>query len=162
MKKLKAFTLMELLVGMVISGLVIAFGAGAYQVIGRQFMQYKKVKQELMEAAMFRSVMENDCFNASAVYGTADELQLANGKQAIKYKLGVEFILRTVAETSDTFRIAVSGPQLRPVREGSALLDQVEFKGNVCGELQDFSFSKQYDAAVLMNEERRSHDQGNE
>ncbi|MFL5763638.1 MAG: PilW family protein [Bacteroidia bacterium] len=158
MKKLEAFTLMELLVGMIISSLVISFGYGIYQVVQEQFRQYKTVKTELMQAAIFRSVLENDFFSADEVYGSREDLTINSKTGAIRYEFGREFILRRVEGSIDTFHIASSEIALTPALEESDLLSSCEFDGVVCDEIQHFIFSKSYDAAILMRIERRSDD----
>ncbi|MGZ4055068.1 MAG: prepilin-type N-terminal cleavage/methylation domain-containing protein [Bacteroidia bacterium] len=156
MKNLKAFTLMELLIGMIVSCIVIGFGYGAYSLIYKQFLSYKKMKEETMEVAQFKSVMSNDIFAADQLCKEDNKIVLKQEKMNLLYEFDNSFILRKVNGLTDTFKISTS--DINPVytfenRENNELISSFFFSANVLNEDEVFNFSKEYSAKTLMESE---------
>lgn len=153
-KKLKAFTLLELLIGMIISSLVVGFSYWAYFVIYSQYMNYKLVKEQINAEITFQTVILNDVTGAQAIFSDADnEITLQNDSVAeINYRFTVKFILRKQNEIIDTFAFPATAWQVVTIPETSNnLVESFSFNSTIFNEVKEFSFAKQYAADVLIN-----------
>jgi prepilin-type N-terminal cleavage/methylation domain-containing protein len=161
MKKLKAFTLMELLIGMIISSMVIASGYYAYSIIFDRFEKYRDVKKKLVTGEQLNSILNNDAFTADLISFRDDELVLTKGpEKSIRYHFYDERIIRTEQEVSDTFAIAAVDIQpqfLFP--ENNSFVQQFSFKATLLDEKAFFCFTKSYPAELLMQHKLTNEDQ---
>lgn len=160
MKLLKAFTLMELLVGMIISSLVIVFSYGAYELIYKQFLMYKSVKSKVVETTQFTTVLTTDFSNAQTVRFANNTIDLQLDNNTICYKLLDSVVVREFQEVSDTFQlkpIDIIANEVYPSQmQDNMLIDQILFDADVNGEVQHFTFVKHYPADVLLVNDRMS------
>ncbi len=156
MKKLRAFTLMELLVGMIISSIVISFGYAAYTLIYKQFISYRHTKEKVMELAQFDQVLSNDLLRAEVVYFHENALQFfqKNAIRTLQYNFYDDLILRKENELTDTFKISQAQLKMHFLLPDKQLfLDQLSFDTDVFGEKEHFTFDKTYSSETLMNNE---------
>jgi len=156
MKKVKAFTLMELLIGMIISTIVISFCYMSYTLIYKQFMNYKTIKMELVQALELNSVLNNDIGNSELVVFDNNELTLLNKQNEIlKYNFNETEILRKSVDIIDTFKlkpINIVPHYLANENNLSNVLLSFSFDAIVLGEQEHFQFSKLYDAEMVVND----------
>lgn len=155
MQKLKAFTLMELLIGMIVSAIVISFCYLSYGMIYKQFINYKTIKQELVETMQFHSVLSRDFADAQKVLFKENELTLVNNKN-VNYNFETEFVLRKTGEAVDTFflkPVNIFADHLVTESDLSKPVVQFSFDALVFGEQEHFLFSKRYDAEMMVNNE---------
>jgi Tfp pilus assembly protein PilW len=158
MQKIKAFTLLDLLVGMIISSLVIGFCFMSYFIIYKQYLNYRTTKQVISDVVLLNTVISSDFIRSNKITtGNENELILDNEtKQVINYHFTPEFIIRQTGETVDTFKINSSN--CIPVyvtdmeNEKLSLLTGFSFDSNVLGEQEHFNFTKYYGADVIINE----------
>jgi prepilin-type N-terminal cleavage/methylation domain-containing protein len=153
MKKLKAFTLMELLVGMIVSSIVIGFGYSAGTVIYRQFLSYKKAKMEILMTAQFMNVFGNDWYHADVVVVVNDGIEVGTSSKLIRYEFKDTIMLRKTEEICDTFNLACKDLRIAMLSPGESLISAVSFESGVLGEEAQFEFSKKYSAATLLEQE---------
>lgn len=157
MRKLKAFTLMELLIGMIVSAIVISFCYLSYAMIYKQFVSYRTVKQELVEALEFHSVLNRDFVDAQKATFRETELTLISYKNRnVIYNFEAEFVLRKTGEVVDTFFLEptnISTDFLMTENNFSKPVVQFSFDALVLGEQEHFLFNKRYDAEMIVNYE---------
>jgi len=157
MKKLKAFTLMELLIGMIISSIVIAFSYGAYTMIYKQYLNFKQTKMKLMDVSQFNSVMQNDFIRANAIHFKENNLLLTNEKNVItlQYKFLDTYISRTDQEVIDTFHLNTENIKSNFIHSSGAIttdiINELSFESLVFGEKEYFTFVKTYSAETLLS-----------
>lgn len=157
MHKLKAFTLLELLVGMVISSLVIGFCVLGYLIINQQYLSYRFTKTAITDVVLMKTVITSDFNNSNKIHSeNENELVIDNDSgQSISYRFTDEFIVREKEEITDTFKIATSN--YVPVHisgndnEQLELVQAFSFDANVLGEPEHFNFEKNYAADVIIN-----------
>ena len=158
MQKIKAFTLLELLVGMIISSLVIGFCFMSYFIIYKQYLNYRTTKQVISDVVLLNTVICSD-FTKSNRITAVNENELIldyENKQVINYHFTPEFIIRKADETTDTFKINSSN--CIPVyitdmeNEKLSLITVFSFDTNVFGEQEHLNFTKNYGADVIINE----------
>jgi prepilin-type N-terminal cleavage/methylation domain-containing protein len=106
--KLPAFTLLELLVGMIISSIVLAAAFSAWNIIGRQHELYRSRHDASTEASFFCSTLRRDFSRADVYSGNSDALTLQIGTQTLTYKNAPPVVLRNNGLQTDTFFVAVN------------------------------------------------------
>lgn len=156
MRKLKAFTLTELLVGMIISAIVIAFGYEAYTMIYRQYLSFKGIKKELVSTVQLNSTMNTDFINASLVHFHDNKLILDfQERKSVQFEFGDSLVLRTDREITDTFKLAafniVVQPAISNSEEQTTIISGVSYDAKILGETEHFILTKNYSAETLMN-----------
>lgn len=149
--KLKAFTLLELLIGMIISSLVIAFGYGSYELIYKQFLNYKNVKVQLIQAEQLRSTWTTDMQKAKMVSFNENKLNLSQEDDILEYTFLDSMIIRKDKEVSDTFFVAVQNIKcdfLFP--EERMFVSKFAFTTTILQSNEPFCMEKNYSAEALM------------
>ncbi len=167
MRRLRAFTLMELLIGMIISSIVIAFGYSAYNLIYRQYLSYKSVKTKVVETMQLHNTMSNDFNNAEYITFDENKLKLSGNNTLLMYNFIDSLVIRSVNETSDTFKLTTSTLQIKPVfnelTNNDTLINSLQLDVSVFDNKERFTFTKRYTAQTLMNYEMQNQleDAGN-
>ena len=153
MKKLKAFTLVELLIAMVISGIVITFCYAGYSILHEQFQHFKEVKRSFVHLRQFQSTVSNDFYTYEYARFNEQSIMLEDEKrERTVYKIEGDYVLRSLNEQVDTFFIEVG--ELHPTflfEESGDLIRSFTFDVYINDEELPFSFSKEYSAATLIN-----------
>ena len=157
MQKLKAFTLIELLIGLIISSLVISFSYLCYGIVFEQFESYKTTKHEIYEGMQINTLLERDLDNAHIAYYSAPSLTLINENKAdLKYHFDKAFIVRNNGEEKDTFNLKVN--KTNPIfimnnnEEPLKLLKALSLEIELLDDKETLHYTKRYGAAVLLNE----------
>lgn len=106
--RLNAFSILEVLVAIVISGIVVSTAYSVYIYSGKQFFKFRTVKAEITNYFEFTSTITRDFESAKKVVQKSDyemEMQLSN--QNINYQFEPTYILRTIHLQTDTFFFTV-------------------------------------------------------
>jgi type II secretory pathway pseudopilin PulG len=107
-KTIPAFTLLELLVGMIVSGLVLAATFSAYRIVTRQYAQYCKTTESTVGLSGFLSQLERDVANATEAYALFENaVQLVHATRTVDYRFSENYVLRSSAAHIDTFHVSV-------------------------------------------------------
>ena len=158
MQKLKAFTLLELLIAMVISSIVVAFGYSVYSLMYKQYLSYKKTKTEIVKTMQFNTVLTNDFYNSEEITFSENTIAIfRKNNEPLIYTFNDNFILRKANEITDTFKIATTNIQEKFVFKNesypSTLIAKFSFDSQLSWDVQHFLFTKNYSAATLLNKE---------
>ena len=158
MQKIRAFTLMELLIGMIISSIVISFGYGSYTVIYKQFLSFKEIKKDIVEKMQLNTVINSDFMNAELVNYHDKKLTFTRiQSNPLEYEFEDSLIVRKDQDVKDTFKLTseniISKPILMNETGDTAVINTFSFDANVLGEKEHFEFTKIYSAQTLMNYE---------
>jgi prepilin-type N-terminal cleavage/methylation domain-containing protein len=155
MKKIPAFTLMELLIGMIISSIVIGFGYATYSLIYKQYLGYKDVKEKIVELTQLDHVLRTDLITAEIISFNDNKLFLS-GKdfKIVQYHFQDSLIVRTANEVKDTFQVSpvhIKAGFLLP--DKMMFLTQFSFDAEALDEKEHFAFTKDYSSETLMTYE---------
>ncbi len=109
-KRLPAFTLLELLVGMILSGIVLTATFSAYRIITKQYESYRIRSVSDSEISFFVSQLQSDFSNAENITLVSEnEIQLQTGGRMLNYRFSEKNVLRNDFSAIDTFHVSVSG-----------------------------------------------------
>lgn len=153
MKKLPAFTLMELLIGMIISSIVIGFGYATYALIYKQYLNYKSVKEQLVETVQLHAALSTDLRYSELISFRDDKLTFyPKNAPELTYRFYDDWITRTDRELTDTFHIAVTDIRKQFIFPDNELfVKQFSFEATTLKEKEYFNFVKNYSSETLMN-----------
>lgn len=110
-KRFAAFTVTELMVGMVISGIVLSAIWTAFHLIGKRAAVAFGAGAATEEISFFYCTLSKDFYAADSVRSqdnfilfTADRMRTPE----VKYQVLAEYVVRTAGELRDTFRVRVT------------------------------------------------------
>jgi type II secretory pathway component PulJ len=156
LKKLNAFTILELIVAMVISSLVIGAGFMGYEMVVKQDGAYRNISSGINDAVIFHSVLGNDITKAKNLKVSGNGLICNYEDKSVKYDFNKNVILRKLNSLTDTFKISNDSLVLfykgAEQKAEGALVDQVKFRTTVLGWKQSVWLSKEYSADGSINE----------
>ncbi|MEM9024609.1 MAG: hypothetical protein AAGB22_12760 [Bacteroidota bacterium] len=159
--KIKAFTIMELTMTMLLTGIVFAMGWAGYRVVARQFDQYRTNRQAISDRAVILTLLRKDMALAAAVQ------REGNGFRAVYpyspdvvYAFQPPLILRHDAAISDTFNLGIQDVSFR--MDGNVLSGTDQLVDELVLTSTDpqhagWQFRKDYGAARYMKN-ARSHE----
>lgn len=152
MKKLKAFTLIELIIGMIVGSIVVSICYSALFMAYKQFMGYRMNRNEINAIMQFNATLNNDFINSNEIYFLDNTILLSCEKSKLEYQLESGFVLRKINQVTDTFNISVSDISVNYCSVNKEnLINELTFKSVIFKEIECFHFSKVYAAESLIN-----------
>lgn len=160
MKKLKAFTLIELCVAIIISGIVTAAGFGTYAMFSKQFIEHRKINESVAEKLNAYTLLKKDIDKADRIQKKSDsEILLTSKTTEVDYSWNENYLLRKCVEQTDTFYISVKAAQLsflsKEQNKDNGIVDEIHLSTLYEKQVEDLYFRKQYSAAVLMENDNQ-------
>lgn len=155
-KKIKAFTLIELSVVMAVAGMVFAISYSAYHIISRQYSEFRNASEKIIGISALNAVLAKDFSEAKKIEKGSDELlvEKPGGSQVI-YSFEPGEIIRRINEAEDRFpgisnvKISFMGEEQS---ETSGLVDELYCE--IGKEAFPLHIKKYYAADVLMEAEQ--------
>lgn len=154
MKQISAFTLLELLIGMILSSIVIGFCYTGYSIIHKQYLNYNVIKRQNTAAIQLNSILNADFINAESVIYNTDKLILNSDKIQLQYGFQENYILRENNGVTDTFMFSPFNIIPEFLKESTslplAIINEFSFDAIILGELEHFHFIKEYSAETMI------------
>ena len=154
MKRLKAFTILEVMVTMVISTIVIGGGFSAYEMSVKQYKLYEHISSVMNEVSSFHSVFERDIADSKTVLARDRIIECIQKGKTVWYEFRGDYILRNLTSTRDTFHVENDSLLLsfknREQASIGGLVDRVKIRINLKGEKQVIIITKLYGADCIM------------
>lgn len=151
MRHLRAFTLMELAVGMAISSMVMLAGGFGYHLLTKQVSSFHNKKSMLLQAMMLQTLLYAEFDSAISVSYTDNELSIKTPDgEAIKYQFRHMNIVRKFHSRADTFHLEpkhVLPSYLNINANNRGFIDALEFHLKIGADWSKYSIQKKYDAA---------------
>lgn len=153
-KRLKAFTLIELAVVMLLTALVCTLGYMAWGIVQQQLTGYQRASNITAELARMEMALRHDMDQAAAVARSGNTITctLRNNK-TISYQLLPEMLLRTAPGRNDSLQIKSQGLQTTELEAGpptGTLVQQLRVDFTLHGQQLTFVHDKSYGSALLM------------
>lgn len=123
-KRLKGFTVLELLVGMIATSIVIAAVFSAYHIISSQGLIYREKSKSVTDLSLFHSRITKDFHEAPIITRTEEGFALTaylpdqdeeygiSSPPPLKYEFHKEYTLRKSGGHTDTFFVNVHSHRL--------------------------------------------------
>lgn len=158
MRKLKAYTIMEMTVVMFISAIVMSIAFKSYYLLSSSFVDFKRRYQRVGEVAMLDRLITLDFVRSREVVKTDEGFDCVFEENKINYVLFPEFILRNQMGVEDTFFVNPESIQYKfldeVVEEEGKIMNELIFENMVEGETQYFQYKKEYGSDKLMEQNK--------
>ncbi|MDF2456907.1 MAG: hypothetical protein K0R51_2900 [Cytophagaceae bacterium] len=157
MNKIKAYTVIEMLVVMLISAVSIGITYTTYRIFANQYISYKRNSETIAQYVTLDRLLATDFLKADKVLKTSDGILVKMQTKEVNYKMNEEYVLRYDHSLIDTFR--VGGVEFTYWWNGEQqhlpdrLIDQLKFESNYKEEKLEYVFLKKYGADAWMYEE---------
>jgi prepilin-type N-terminal cleavage/methylation domain-containing protein len=150
-KRLKAFTLTELLIVMIISVITLTTIYTVYLLVKKQYLKQSAKSESLNNYLLFKNTFANDFNNADSVKNTAENQSLLCyfDSVIINYTFSEKVVTRQFNDLTDSFYV-FPGNLDAEVVENSELVSKVSFNIVPYKDTVMLLYSKQYDAASLI------------
>lgn len=147
-KQLKAFTLLELLVGMIISGIVVAASFNAYRVISAQFKSYKITAALYNSFSFLEAQLHSDFKRANELHQTDEHsIRMNFREQTINWQFNEKYALRNDGTSADTFFVGVSRAEMfykaEKVTEDEQRVTELKLKLKIGGHSSEIDCKKE-------------------
>ena len=158
MKRYKAYTVIELVVVLVLTGVVMVGVVAAYSLIEDQYHGYVRETDTVQEFYLFKNTLNYDFAKSREVLVlNPREFQLSTDSNRIKYNINSRFLIRTINEVKDTFflenlkaKYFFNGVEKK---ESGIIIDELDFSFIIDSRRQHIHLTKQYGADVLLQME---------
>ncbi|KAB2859604.1 MAG: prepilin-type N-terminal cleavage/methylation domain-containing protein [Flavobacteriales bacterium] len=148
--KLKAFSILELMVAILISGIIISAAFSVFIFSNKQFFKFTAIKTDIRDYFELSSSLKRDFEMAKKVIKKSDEqVEMQLTDKNIIYQFGANYITRTTALHSDTFMFSSTNIELNMLTNNNEnLIDylKLDVKDNT------LSFHKDYGAIAKLEE----------
>lgn len=112
--KVKAFTILETIITLVVSSLIIAFVYQIYSTVSLQFKQYEGLQNEAINFDQFNTVFTRDVNLCQYIEHVTDHtVRLKFSKKSITYHFENTYTIRH-GEHKDTFNVKVHATEWQP------------------------------------------------
>lgn len=157
MNKLKAFTILELVVTMAIMGIVATIAYSVAETSQMQFHSYENGQTTLAQISQLNSLLQQDTDRCTRMLKSQDGVTFIKPHDTTVYFFEPDFIARIQTGQSDTFTLLPEDfsasydgkAQLLP----GSLIDQVQFVAYLDESAFPFAAHKKYDARFLLQNE---------
>jgi prepilin-type N-terminal cleavage/methylation domain-containing protein len=157
--KLKAFTIMEVTVTMLVVSILIGITYTAYNIISRSFAAFSSKQEEISALLTVDKLLKKDFSRAGRVVWLDSRLTCFSARDTVWYEFSADNILRAQG-TVDTFRVSplevltfFEKQRVLTINETkeSGLIDGLSFQLMYQGEKVPYFYHKIYSAEDLIN-----------
>lgn len=149
MKQLKAFTIIEMLVVLVLSALVFGIASSAWLYFERLNSKINNDQSYLVSFNKFDYLIKNDVNNANEISGTETDLFFKMNSQKIHYQFLDTAIVRIQDEISDTINIHYK-KQIYFAEKSNDLINKIGFIFELYNNSISKNYTKWYDNKTLL------------
>lgn len=159
MRKLRAFTLLELLFVMILTTIILGMGYFAFSTAVKQMYVYKENSKKIAEKFLFTTFLQRDFMEAASVFKSSDTLVFSNAmNERLQYFFSDEYIVRSTNSVEDTFFYKTQNKNEKfldmPVDVSNGLVDEIYFEIiNNNEQFEIFHAVKSYGADALIEYE---------
>jgi prepilin-type N-terminal cleavage/methylation domain-containing protein len=152
--KVKAFTLMEITVTMLIAALVISIAYSAYLLVGKSFLSYTVKQDEMADVISLERLIKKDLDRAGIIRKAERGISLRDTNGSISYQFLQDRVIRQ-ALMSDTFKVRTENVTVYfeqhaiSSNETDAVIDEIAFDVLFRQDILPFRYHKTYSSAEL-------------
>lgn len=157
--KIRAFTILEVVISMLITAIVIAITYTSYSIISKSYGSFNDKNKMLADYALLDHLLRRDVVQASLIQKDEDGITLTAPNKNIRYTFSNDYILRQSLRT-DTFKFTSQALQVsfehKPILALSDTLeqnrvDEISFDLLYQNEKIPYHYEKAYSSENLIN-----------
>ena len=157
--RIKAFTILEVVISMIIAALVITIAYTAYQIIHRTYEAHHLKNAQMAVLLRVDELLKKDFSRSILIRREADGLSFSDSSGTVRYTFASGYLIRE-GISADTFRVATAQVSLQ--FEGRALpdypatdpeaerADELSFNALYDQEIIPYHYRKQYSSENLI------------
>jgi prepilin-type N-terminal cleavage/methylation domain-containing protein len=151
--RIKAFTLIELVLAMILAAIVMGMAYSAFTVFTRVYGSYHSKNLSHADVQLFRQVLQSDMKKAALIELSSGQLKFKDplSSEALSYSFGPDYLVRTHHSVPDTFKMTrltlQSSFENAGVSEG--IVDHLTFRFEYEGAQMTMTTAKEYTSADL-------------
>ncbi|MEO7215181.1 hypothetical protein [Mucilaginibacter sp.] len=150
--QLKAFTIMEVTITMLLAAILIGITYATYNIISKSYISFSRKNDDMQVFLQLDKLLRKDFAHSGIILKTEEGLFMTDTNGTISYQITPDYTLRTQIRT-DTFK--VSTQQMTGSFEGAAtstdsLVDDLSITVFYQGEKIPYHYHKQYSSADLV------------
>ena len=159
--KLRAFTILEIIIAMLISAILVGMTYTAYTIISKSYLDFIIKNKQMETAIQLDRLLKKDFYSAKKISRDNDGIQLQTDSIPVTYVFNPDFITRTQLIT-DTFKVRMvtwsTSFESRPLgdifpQDEQNQLDDLELHIIVQNEKIPYHYHKQYSSVNLFQED---------
>lgn len=152
-KKVKAFTLFEVTISMLITGLIIGITYAAYQIISVNYNAYISKQQNISNLNSLDNILKRDVLFCDLIIKSEDKITLLSSGISVSYEFSDSLIQRTsTVKTIDSFRLNIDSLRFNVIGvtvDNEDIIDEIFINGNTGKTNIVLGFKKKYSAEQL-------------
>jgi hypothetical protein len=157
--KLKAFTIMEVTIVMLVSAIVIAITYTAFSIVNRSLRAFNRQHQDMAIVLQLDRVLRIDIDRAELMLRDTDGVILKNSSRTIKYQFVSDYVLRKELSI-DTFKVKIDSisttfenkqVNVTEERQDESRVDELDVNIHLQNENIPYYYHKQYSSENLIN-----------
>jgi prepilin-type N-terminal cleavage/methylation domain-containing protein len=152
MNKIKAFTLIELIVVMLIGTIVVVFLWTGYEFINKNYSRWTGKNQQVLDLIGFERLFRKDIRNSAVVKMGHNYFSLTGDLENIEYHFLSNVVVRKANDQADTIRCDVASYEVTYLNEecnNEKFICEINMITRLNGKEVSLSFCKDYDAKFL-------------
>jgi len=155
MKKIKAFTLIEIIIAMLLSSFTIGLAITFYLMMNNQFNRFTSRMDGNTRLVQFYKTLKQDVERADRAYYNSSTLELEKEESpGLTYLFSSKRIIRTHQTARDTFHLKHTNLNTKTV-DDTELLQNLWFSVVIEGKPLVLSVKKQYPQYILYTEKQK-------
>ncbi len=107
-KKIKAFTILEIVISLAIMSIIIAMVYTIYTLMSAQLFEYSDQTEQVNAYNQINVTFKRDLHNAIKIKEINNQVYLLSGKDTVQYEIFENKLVRSTQTMVDTFRVKVS------------------------------------------------------
>lgn len=111
-EKFRAFTLPELLVAMIVSGIVLGAVFSALHIVSARAMQFRESSKTSVDCSLMLAQLSIDFHRAETVCKTNSGFSIGENGNPLQYEFGETYVIRRMKEHVDTFAVRTAGTEI--------------------------------------------------
>jgi len=157
-KRVKAFTIMEISVVMLISAIVIGIAYTAFNIINQSYRSFQHKNEDVAVLIRLDELLRKDFLRANSISKTTNGIFVKTGNDSVTYEFEPDFTVRT-STIIDTFKLNVQDiftnfeasplTAINPVTEQNRI-DELDFSILFGNEKIPYYYHKQYSSTNLI------------
>jgi len=152
--RIKAFTLQEILIALVIAAIVISAAFYSYGVIQTAYLAYQKTTEQSLEIKTLDVLLKEDFAKADYVIKSSDGIICMINENEVNYLFKQDYVTRTVSILTEYFKVKPEAVHLffdkLAVENNNELIDELSYNAIDNDKLFYFHYNKIYGADKLI------------
>ncbi|WP_423147020.1 PulJ/GspJ family protein [Rubrolithibacter danxiaensis] len=153
--KIKAYTILELTIAMLISAIVIGIAFSSYTILNKLYHVFNSKNKSITEFSLTNKILRKDFLQAKRIMKTESGIQTIDDKGIVSYRFLKDYILRNQYDIrTDTLRLlneyVVCSFENREASIGD-IVDRLNFSTKIDNQVIMLDFIKEYSSEDLIN-----------